>query len=117
MGSALLLAIGLTFSISSANAPEDQFFDEAAILNPGMAISCQNDFIIENIDNSEAEYLMMIGNEKFINEKINANEAKAYGLAHSINQAKSAGKLVDADDVAIVFNLGVQSKLKIHCME
>lgn len=96
---------------SSGSSPE------ALILNPGMHSSCQNDFVIENLEGSEVELKITLGNEEWMKDRINAMEAKAYGLQANLSQAKLEGRQVFSDDVATIFNGDQTAKIRLHCME
>lgn len=90
---------------------------EAVILGPGMASSCQNDFIVENLDASEVELKIVLGNEDFKTDWLKAMESKAYGLQGSLSQAHLEGKNVSSGDVATIFNADTSTRVRLHCLE
>lgn len=118
-----VLAIILMFAFSPVHAiaeipiDNDDASAEAILLNPGMAASCQNDFVLENLDQEEAELQLVLGNEEFLNDQIDGNEAKAYGLQQSLSLAMLQGQNVQQDDIATIFNTGQTSRIRLHCVE
>lgn len=114
---AVFLMLGFAANLSMALPVEEDIAPEAMILNPGMASSCQNDFIVENIGDELAELKLVLGNEDFMNDRILKNDAKAYGLMNSISMANMQGKNVSMDDVATIFNIGDNARIKVHCIE
>lgn len=88
----------------------------ALILTPGMVSSCQNDFVVENLDGDSAEIKIILGNEDYADDMIKSKTAKAYGLTHSLAEAKMKGKSVQMNDVATVSNTG-KTEVRLHCME
>jgi len=104
---------------SSMASPSDSkvMETEAIILSPGMASSCGNDFVVENLDNRDAELQVVLGNEEFLKDKIQGNDAKAYGLHGSLTEAMLKGKSVQSDDIATIYNIGEKSNIRLHCVE
>ncbi|GJL77620.1 MAG: hypothetical protein NPINA01_06090 [Nitrospinaceae bacterium] len=113
----LMFTFSPVYAFAEVPAGDDDAAIEAMILNPGMASSCQNDFVIENLDQDEAELKLVLGNEEYIQDQIGGKEAKAYGLQNSLSSAMIKGKSVEQDDVAIIFNVGQNSKIRLHCVE
>ncbi len=118
----LWVVLAVVFCISNpAGAevpPEDKRLTNGTfILHPGMAGSCQNDFIVENLNADQAELTVILGEEEFLKDRIDGKKAKAYGLQHNLATAFIQGKQVRPDDVATVFNVGDKSNLRLHCME
>lgn len=111
----LVLIIAGFFNL--AEARESVSSPEALILNPGMASSCQHDFVVENLGVSEVEFKITLGNEEWMKDRINAKESKAYGLQGNLAQAKQEGRHVFTDDVATIFNIDNSSRIRLHCME
>lgn len=111
----LVLIIAGFFNL--AEARENVSTPEALILNPGMTSSCQHDFVIENLDVTDVEFKITLGNEEWIQDRINAKESKAYGLQGSLSQAKQEGRNVFSDDVATISNSDASARIRLHCME
>ena len=75
---AVIMVFGFTlYSQADVSAVRVNSGNEALILNPGMASSCQNDFVIENLDNEAAELKVILGNEEFMEDRIEGKSAKA----------------------------------------
>ena len=113
----MMFAFSPVYTIAGIPTANDDATIEAMILNPGMASSCQNDFVVENLGQEEAELKLVLGNEEFIQDQIGGNEAKAYGLQESLSKAMFIGKSVQQDDIATIFNVGQNSKIRLHCLE
>lgn len=111
--------MGYAFNLAEASegTPPIVSSPEAIILGPGMASSCQNDFIVENLNESEAEFKIVLGNEEFKKDWLKAMESKAYGLQGSLSQAHLEGKNVSSGDVATIFNTDQNARFRLHCME
>jgi len=113
----MMFTFSPVYAIAEVPTANDDATIEAMILNPGMASSCQNDFVLENLDQEEAELMLVLGNEEFIQDQIGGKEAKAYGLQDSLSTAMVNGKNVQQDDIATIFNIGQNSKIRLHCLE
>ena len=115
----LVLGIAIGFSFQSLAMPpaNENVVSESVILAPGMGSSCETDFIVENMSNDRAELRMTLGEEDFKRDQIDPNDAKAYGLLHSLSIANSQGKRVASDDEATIFNTSEDAKIGLHCME
>jgi hypothetical protein len=100
-----------------AEAMENTSSPEALILNPGMASSCQHDFVVENLGASDAELRITLGDELWMHDRVNAMESKAYGIQENLGEAKLGGLSVNADDVATIFNNDENARIRLHCME
>ncbi|MFQ5449398.1 MAG: hypothetical protein ACE5E9_02150 [Nitrospinaceae bacterium] len=118
-GALIFFVIGFAFTCSASQGflGSEDSSTEAVVLHPGMAISCQNDFVVENLDNTEIELKVILGNEEFLNDRIEGKKAKAYGLRHSLSSAKMQGMNVTQDDIATVINTDDQAKVRFYCME
>lgn len=90
---------------------------EAIILGPGMASSCQNDFVVQNMNEGDAELKIVLGNEEFKTDWLKAMESKAYGLQGSLSQASLEGKKVSSTDVATVVNIDQNAQIRVFCVE
>jgi hypothetical protein len=106
----------LSFGAAAAEMSVRDMDSGSLILTPGMVSSCQNDFIVENLDKDSAEIKIVLGNEEYANDKIESRDAKAYGLTFSLADAKMKGKSVQMNDVASILNTG-EAKVKLHCLE
>ena len=116
---ALFAIIGYAFNPVEAreSLSDSASSPEAAILDPGTVSSCQNDFVVENMDQSEAELKIVLGNEEFITERFKAREFKAYGIQGSLSQALLEGKRVSMSDWATIFNTDKSARVRLHCAE
>ncbi|CAI2719484.1 hypothetical protein [Nitrospina watsonii] len=114
---AVCLMIGWTVGTASAAPPSEDMTTDAQILNPGSAGSCPNDFVVENPHNEAVELQLILGNEQIMQEKIEPNDAKAYGLQHRLAEAMMQGKNVNLDDWATVFNLGEKGSVNMFCLQ
>ncbi len=121
MSFALIFFAAVVFAWVPAAAevpPEDkELINGTLILHPGMSGSCQNDFIVENLNADEAELKLVLGEEEFLKDRIDGKKAKAYGLKDTLSTAFIQGKQVRPDDIATILNVGDKSNLRLHCME
>ncbi|MGP0628683.1 hypothetical protein ACTRW9_03160 [Nitrospina sp. 32_T5] len=114
---AVCLLLGWTVGTASAAPPTGEMTTEEWILTPGTAASCPHDFILENADTEAVELQLMLGNETFMQDRIEPKDAKAYGLHHHLSEAMTEGKEVDKDDWATVLHTGEQGSLRMYCMQ
>ncbi|MCF8721796.1 hypothetical protein [Nitrospina gracilis] len=113
---AVCLLLGWAVGTAAA-PPTEEMTTEEWILTPGTAASCPHDFILENADKETVELQLMLGNEPFMQDRIEPNDAKAYGLHHNLTEAMAQGKEVMADDWATVLHTGEKGSLRMYCME
>jgi hypothetical protein len=111
-----LLTAGLTAGMAEAPPPEDTM-KEAMVVNPGSAGWCSHDFVVENSDTESAELQLLLGNEDYMTETIQPDNAKAYGLHHNLSEAKEKGKNVEMDDWATIINHGEKGSVKMYCVD
>ncbi len=97
-----------------SSSASDDMAGEITILKPGSSITCDKDFIIENLSDGETELQVTLGNSPYISEKILANEKLAYNLNATRALARAHGKDVAMDDIATIFNKGENAQLKLR---
>ncbi len=116
---ALFVIMGFVFNQAEAREgmPEGTSSPEAIILGPGMASSCQNDFVVQNLNEGDAELKIVLGSEEFKTDWLKAMESKAYGLQGSLSQANLEGKKVSSNDVATVVNIDQNARIRLFCVE
>ena len=117
-----LLVLGFSlFSLDvSANSGQrnyitEDYSNEMTVLNPGWRSSCHTNFVIENMDENEAEIQIRLGWEIYKEDNIMGNSKRLYDLRESLSFAKQLGKTVTMDDVALVTNQSENSSVRIHC--
>lgn len=115
----LFVVMGFVFNQAEARESMSQGTSspEAIILGPGMASSCQNDFVVQNLNEGDAELKIVLGSEEFKTDWLKAMESKAYGLQGSLSQASLEGKKVSSNDVATVVNINENAKIRLFCVE
>ncbi len=101
-------------SIAEGRESETTSTPEAFILEPGMSSGCQNDFVIENLSESEAELKITLGDEDWITNRIKSRESKAYSLEGAQRPLDDKNVF---DDVATVFNTDKNARFKMYCKE
>ena len=114
----MLLFAGIALGFPTAAVGADAVTStEALILGPGMAVSCQEDFVVENTGAGAAELQIVLGNNEFLSDRVQASEAKSYGLRQSLSLAKMQGLPVDFDDVATIVNMDEKENIRVVCPE
>ena len=114
----MLLFAGIALGFPTAAVGADAVTStEALILGPGMAVSCQEDFVVENTGAGAAELQIVLGNDEFLSDRVQASEAKSYGLRQSLSLAKMQGLPVDFDDVATIVNTDEKENIRVVCPE
>ncbi len=113
---AALVLLGFALPSGAASSVSSEAFSDVKVLTPGAAGVCNNDFIIENLNAQPAEVKVIIGNEDYINEQLQASEKRAYSLKGTLYLARSFGKDVSMDDLATIINTNPRTKLRIRCM-
>jgi hypothetical protein len=88
---------------------------EEGILNPSWTISCESNFVVENLSDQEAEISISLGIEGFTEDPMTASEKRGYDLRQSLAFAKQLGKTVTMDDVALITNNSDNARVRVHC--
>ncbi|MFQ5673712.1 MAG: hypothetical protein ACE5G9_11500 [Nitrospinales bacterium] len=111
---AILAVIGFTFGQSAADTASAEFTAEISILEPGMASSCPDDFMVENPGNDKAELRVVLGDKAFNEEWVQAKAKKHYNRKGTLSLAKLKGEQVAIDDVATIINKS-EKQIRLHC--
>ncbi|MFQ5673713.1 MAG: hypothetical protein ACE5G9_11505 [Nitrospinales bacterium] len=106
--------VGFTFNHSSAQTAFTEFNAEISVLETGMAASCPDNFMVENPGGDNAKLKVILGNEAFKEEWIQARTKKHYNRKGMLSLAKSKGKQVVNDDVATIINMS-EREILLHC--
>ncbi|MFQ5715729.1 MAG: hypothetical protein ACE5GQ_01350 [Nitrospinales bacterium] len=114
---AVIAVIGFTVNFAAAERAIGDADAEETILNPGWANSCADDFWIENPGEQMAELKVVLGDKESKNEQLQANEKRFYSRTEMLSQSKMEGGQVDLDDVLTIFNMDIDSKIKMTCVE
>jgi len=88
---------------------------EEGILKPSWTMSCESNFVIENLGDEEAEISISLGIEGFTEDQMSASEKRGYDLRESLAFAKQLGKTVTMDDVALITNTSDNARVRVHC--
>lgn len=89
--------------------------NSTVLLKPGWVTSCQKDFIVENLADTEATVRIDLGIERYHTDSLGTNEKRLYSLRESLSFAKQLGKTVNMDDVAQVQNASPDAPIRVHC--
>lgn len=81
--SAVLLLGGLAFNTATAKT-KSLSVGEKAVVTPGNLVTCDSNFMIENIDGNPADLKVVLGKRVFIDQMINPGERVAYSLPGTI---------------------------------
>jgi len=111
---AILAVIGFTFGQSSADTASAGFDAEISVLQPGMASSCPDNFMIENPGNDKAELKVVLGDKAFTEEWIHPQAKQHYNRKGTLSLAKLRGEQVAIDDVATIINQS-DKEIRLHC--
>lgn len=114
---AALLAIGLAAGCSQTETQTEEPIKSASVVSPGSAGWCSHDFVVANSDQESAELQLVLGNEDFMTETMQPDNAKAYGLHHSLSEAQMTGKEVEMDDWATIINHGEEGTVTMYCVD
>ncbi len=114
-----VLVVLVVFSYGSALA--DMAPGSAAeerILGPGEVQLCKKDFLIYNMGNDLAEYMVIIGNATYEKRKLPVHGNKFFDLQKSIAELRQQGQArVHDNDLAIILNTGKDAKVGLNCPE
>jgi len=88
---------------------------EEGILKPSWTMSCESNFVIENLGDEKAEISISLGVEGFAEDQMTASEKRGYDLRESLAFAKQLGKTVTMDDVALITNNSENAHVRVHC--
>ena len=88
---------------------------EEGILKPSWTMSCESNFVIENLGDEDAEISISLGIEGFTENQMTASEKRGYDIRESLAFAKQLGKTVTMDDVALITNNSENAHVRVHC--
>jgi hypothetical protein len=115
---ALLLAtISIVLPSFSQSNLNEKSASKTVMLDPGASAICADDFILEAMKAKPAGVKVVLGNEDYINEKLEPGEERSYSLKGSLFLAKSHGRKVTMNDRAKIVNMSPDSKLKLRCLQ
>ena len=112
---AVLLTGGLAFNTATANT-KSLGAGEKAVVTPGSFVTCDSNFMIENIDGTPADLKVVLGERVFIAQMIDPGERLAYSLPATIASARfRGGENLSENEAAMIVNLGPQANLEVSC--
>ncbi|MFQ5482426.1 MAG: hypothetical protein ACE5ER_06665 [Nitrospinaceae bacterium] len=114
----LLISTGLPTAGNSAQPvlESEPLAGEMDIIDPGEAVRCKKDFIVENLDSEPADLKVVLGNKVYVDEILAPGETRAFSLAGTLFVAKHHGRDVSFNTEAIIINLGPTSKMRSRCL-
>lgn len=114
---AVLLIGGLAFNTATAKT-KSLTKGEKSVVTPGNFVTCDSNFMIENIDGKPADLKVVLGKRVFIDQMINPGQHLAYSLPATIATARfRGGEDIPKNEVAMIVNLGPEANLEVSCVE
>ena len=112
---AVLLIGGLASNTATAKT-KSLGAGEKAVVTPGNFVTCDSNFMIENIDGTPADLKVVLGERVFIAQMIDPGERLAYSLPATIASARfRGGENLSENEAAMIVNLGPQANLEVSC--
>lgn len=91
---------------------------EKAVVTPGNFVTCNSNFMIENIDASPADLKVVLGERVFIAQMIDPGQTLAYSLPATIASARfRGGENIPSNEVAMIINLGPDANMEVSCVK
>lgn len=115
MGAILMSQTVLAKTDTTYNPYRPNVMAEEGILQPSWRMSCESNFVIENLGDEKAEISISLGVEGFAEDQMTASEKRGYDLRESLAFAKQLGKTVTMDDVALITNNSENAHVRVHC--
>jgi len=114
-GAILMSQTVLAKADSAYNPTRPNVMAGEGILKPSWTMSCESNFVIENLGDEDAEISISLGIEGFTEDQMTASEKRGYDLRESLAFAKQLGKTVTMDDVALITNNSDNARVRVHC--
>ncbi len=114
---AVLLIGGLASNTATAKT-KSLGAGEKAVVTPGNFVTCNSNFMIENIDREPADLKVVLGERVFIAQMIDPGQTLAYSLPATIASARfRGGEDISDNEAAMIVNLGPEANLEVSCVK
>ena len=114
---AVLLIGGLASNTATAKT-KSLGAGEKAVVTPGNFVTCNSNFMIENIDGEPADLKVVLGERVFIAQMIDPGQTLAYSLPATIASARfRGGENISENEAAMIVNLGPEANLEVSCVK